>query len=106
MFYWNSTETASGVDLPSTGHASTSQRGKAPPVDLFTTEDVKITFDDWLQMLEQAASWNQWSSEESLMQLAGYLQHRSGNCCYRQKSLLTKLQPELSRKGLILVTRH
>ena len=47
------------------------RRGKAPPVDPFTAENVKITFDDWLQMLDRAASWNQWSSEESLMQLAG-----------------------------------
>ena len=72
-----STGTASGVDLPCTSHASTSRRGKAPPVDPYTAEDVKTTFDDWLLTLERAATWNRWSPEESLMQLAGYLRGRA-----------------------------
>jgi len=38
---------------------------------------VKTTFDDWLMTLEQAAVWNGWSPEESLMQLAGYLRGRA-----------------------------
>ena len=87
-----SAETASGIDLRSTSHASISQRGKAPPVDLFTVKNVKTTFDDWLQTLVRAASWNGWSSEESLMQLAAYLregQHSSGNYCYQYRNLPT-----------------
>ena len=72
-----STVTANGIDLPSTSQAFISWRGKAPPVDLYTAEDVKTTFDDWLMTLEQAAVWNGWSPEESLMQLAGYLRGRA-----------------------------
>ena len=47
--------------------------GKAAPIDEFTTEDKTITFDDWLPILERAATWNGWSKEKSLMQLIGHL---------------------------------
>ena len=53
------------------------RRGKAPPIDEFTAEDRHITFDDWLPILERAATWNGWSKEESLMQLAGHLRGRA-----------------------------
>jgi len=52
-------------------------RGKAPPVDSFTAEDGKITFDDWLPTLERASRWNEWTYKESLLQLAGYLRERA-----------------------------
>ena len=59
------------------GHAYIPRRGKAPPIDPFTAEDIRITFDDWLPILERAAIWNEWTPEESLMQLAGHLRGRA-----------------------------
>jgi len=53
------------------------QRGKAPPINKFTAEDKCITFDDWLPILESAATCNGWSKEESLMQLAGHIRGRA-----------------------------
>jgi len=53
------------------------RRGKAPPIDPFTAEDVTITFDDWLLTVERAASWNAWTSDETLMQLADHLRGRA-----------------------------
>ena len=53
------------------------RRGKAPPVDAFTGENAEIRFEDWLPTLERAASWNGWSGDEQLMQLAGYLRGRA-----------------------------
>ena len=53
------------------------RRGKAPPIDLFTTESIEITFDDWLLTLERAATWNGWTSDETLMQLSGHLKGRA-----------------------------
>jgi len=40
---------------------------KVPPIDSFTGEDIKITFDDWLLTLEQAATWKRWTPDETLM---------------------------------------
>ena len=54
------------------GELST-RRGKAPPIDLFTAESIGNTFDDWLLTLERAATWNGWTSDETLMQLSGHL---------------------------------
>ena len=51
-------------------------RGKAPPVDNFTGEDPKLRFEDWLPALERAVRWNEWSNEETLIQLAGHLHGR------------------------------
>ena len=51
--------------------------GKVPPIDSFTAEDIPITFDDWLLTLEQAATWNGWTPDETLMQLAGHLRERA-----------------------------
>ena len=53
------------------------RRGKAPPIDLFTAESIGITFDDWLLTLERAATWNGWTSDETLMQLSGHLKGRA-----------------------------
>ena len=56
------------------GHCQVQRRrGKAPPIDEFTAEDSQITIDDWILILEHAASWNGWTEDESLMQLAGHL---------------------------------
>ena len=53
------------------------RRGKAPPVDNLTGEDPELRFEDWLPALERAARWNEWSSEETLIQLAGHLRGRA-----------------------------
>ena len=53
------------------------RRGKAPPIDEFTGEDRRITFDDWLPILERATTWNGWTQDELLMQLTGYLRGRA-----------------------------
>ena len=53
------------------------RRGKAPPIDSFTGEDSEIRFDDWIPTLERAATWNNWTEDETLMQLAGYLRGRA-----------------------------
>ena len=63
--------------LTAEGQTYTSRRGKAPPIDPFTAENIRITFDDWLPILERAAVWNEWTPEESLMQLAGHLRGRA-----------------------------
>jgi len=49
-------------------------RGKEPPIDSFTGEDI---FDDWLLTLEQAAIWYGWTPDETLMQLSGHLRGRA-----------------------------
>ena len=51
--------------------------GKAPPVDPLTGEDQEVRFEDWLPTLERAASWNRWTSEEQLIQLAGHLRGKA-----------------------------
>ena len=56
---------------------SRSRRGKAPPVDPFTGEDLTSTLDDWLPSLHTAATWYNWTEEEKLMQLAGHLRGRA-----------------------------
>ena len=75
---------------PATDSQTYSRRGKAPPIDPFNAEEVTVTFEDWLLTLERAAQWNEWTTEESLMQLAGYLRGRAA----QQWKLL---QPERKR---------
>ena len=63
---------------PATGHRPPlTRRGKAPPVDSFTGENPEVRIDDWLPALERASTWNGWSEEERLMQLAGHLRGRA-----------------------------
>ena len=54
-----------------------SRRGKAPPVDPFTGEEPEIRLDDWLPSLERAATWNEWTEGELLLQFAGHLRGRA-----------------------------
>ena len=56
---------------------SRSRRGKAPPVDVFTGENPEILLDDWLPALQRAATWNGWTQQEHLIQLAGHLRGRA-----------------------------
>ena len=48
-------------------------RGKVSPIDSFTGENREIGFDNWLLTLERAAAWNNWTGDEMIIQLAGYL---------------------------------
>ncbi|XP_065915676.1 myosin-13-like [Dysidea avara] len=49
------------------------RRGKAPPIEYFTGENPEVTLDEWLPSLQRASNWNGWTSEETLIQLAGHL---------------------------------
>ena len=44
---------------------------------LLLSTSLPDNFDNWIPILEQAASWNGWTEEESLMQLAGHLRGRA-----------------------------
>ena len=57
--------------------AQRQRRGKAPPVDPFTGENPEIWFEDWLPSLNRASTWNEWTDEELLLQLAGHLRGRA-----------------------------
>ena len=71
-------EAHSPSSLAARATASPSPRpGKPPPVDPFSGDSVETDLDDWLPTLERAASWNVWSDEEMLMQLAGHLRGRA-----------------------------
>ena len=54
------------------------RRGRAPPVDSFSSENPEDRFEDWLPTLERAVLWNGWSDEETLLQLAGHLRGIKG----------------------------
>lgn len=62
---------------PSHSVGSRKRRGKAPPVDPFTGEDVETRLDEWIPSLERACVWNDWTEEELLLQLAGHLRGRA-----------------------------
>ena len=66
--------------LPALAHAQSSsavptpdRRGKAPPVNEYSSEDHECLLDDWLPSLNRASLWNGWSEEEQMIQLAGHL---------------------------------
>ena len=73
-----STESVLDISTNST-NASESRpcRGKAPPVDSFTGEDLASTLHNWLPSLQTAATWYGWSEDEKLMQLGGQLRGRA-----------------------------
>ena len=50
------------------------RKGRTPPIEPFTGEDLEVRLNDWLPALHQAA---QWSEEELLIQLAGHLRGRA-----------------------------
>ena len=54
-----------------------SRRGKAHPVDPFTGENPEVRLDDWLPSLLRASTWNEWTEDELLLQLAGHLRGRA-----------------------------
>ena len=53
-----------------------SRRGRASPIDKFSGESPEVHLDDWLPSLQRALSWNKWTEEEQLIQLAGHLKGR------------------------------
>ena len=53
------------------------QRGKAPPVEPFSAEDMDEHWDEWLPTFERAAEWNSWTDAERLIQLAGHLRGKA-----------------------------
>ena len=69
--------TTIGMLPPINFGAATPRRGKALPVDAFTGEDAEIRFEDWQLTLSRAATWNGWSDEEALIQLAGHLRRKA-----------------------------
>ena len=54
-----------------------SWQGKALLLDCFSGSNPEITFDDWLPSLERVARWNEWTKEDTLIQLAGHLRGRA-----------------------------
>ena len=82
MSFEESVPTTEATGVPKTGEETTTskrmnRKGKAPPIDPYTGEDPEVRFEDWLPTLNGAASWNGWSEEEKLLQLAGYLRGRA-----------------------------
>ena len=63
--------------IVSTSSDAGRRKGKAPPIDTFSGEDIGIYFDDWLPSLSRVAEWYGWSEEESLLQLAGHLRGKA-----------------------------
>ena len=63
------------------GRSHTSRVGKASPLDTFTGENCdvlwEVLWEDWLPTFERAAHWNNWSEDEKLLQLAGYLRKKA-----------------------------
>ena len=46
------------TETVATGNGGQVRRGKAPPVDPFTSENDEMMWEDWLPTLERAATWN------------------------------------------------
>ena len=71
----------SAAESPIAPHLPTqgvrARRVKAPPVEPFSGENVEVQLDDWLPALKRASSWNEWSDEDLLLQLAGHLRGRA-----------------------------
>ena len=59
------------LDLPSLAV------GRPRLLTSFTGENQEVCIDDWLPALERASTWNGWTEEERLMQLAGHLHGRA-----------------------------
>jgi len=66
-----------GTIMSGNGQESRKRAGRAPPIDYFTGESAEVLLEDWIPLLERAATWNGWTEEEKLLQLAGYLRGRA-----------------------------
>ena len=65
------------LPVPATRVPGSIRKGKAPPFDTFTGEDPEVRMDDWIPSLRRASTWNGWTEEEELIQLAGSLRGRA-----------------------------
>ena len=96
-----------------TSTAQFSQKGKSPPVDLFTGES-DVLWEDWLPTLERTATWNNWTENEKLLQLAGHLKGKAAQewalLSTAEKSTFTiattALGSRLDRGGKALATQE
>ena len=70
-------ETSSVRGEASSSASTQARRGKAPPLSKFSGEDPECLLDDWLPSIERASTWNAWSEEDRLIQLAGHLKGRA-----------------------------
>ena len=69
-----SSATAPTVTIPvTTATTREPRRGRAPPINFLSGEDSEVCLDDWLPSLRRASQWNNWTTEEQLLQLAGHL---------------------------------
>ena len=82
----------------SRGQESRKRAGRAPSIDYFTGESPEVLLEDWVPLLERAATWNEWAEEEKLLQLAGYLRGRT-----RQEWMLLA---DDNRNVMQLLLRH
>ena len=57
---------------------------------MYTGENPEILLDDWLPALQRAATWNGWTQQEHLIQLAGHLRGRA----LQEWSLLDQMERE------------
>ena len=53
------------------------RKGKAPPVDPFSSEGSDLLFEEWLPSFERMATWNDRIDAEKMIQLAGYLRGKA-----------------------------
>ena len=86
---------------------STTRRGKAPPIEPFTGEEVDMLFEEWLPSFERAVAWNGWGEAEKLIQLAGHLRGKAlqewsllGAAVYKNATTILKDRLDPSRKAL------
>ena len=70
-------ETSSVRGEASSSVSTQTRRGKAPPLSTFSGEDLECLLDDWLPSIERASTWNAWSEEDRLLQLAGHSKGRA-----------------------------
>ncbi len=79
--YAPSEHLSGGLPSSESGHLpekpSAKRRGKSPPINPYTGEDPEVRIDDWLPALKRAASRNDWSEMETLIQLADHLRGRA-----------------------------
>jgi len=55
----------------------TIMKGKAPPVDPFSSEGSDSLFEEWLQSFECVATRNDWTDAEKMIQLTSYLRGKT-----------------------------
>lgn len=91
---------AATLTIPSSGRtvpaSAIMRKGKAPPFDTFSGEDPEVRLEDWFPSLQRASTWNGWTGEEELMQLAGSLR----GCALLEWTLLSHSDRANVRSGV------